>query len=90
MQIEVPERAKTIRILMAELTRLASHQLWWGCMGLDLGAVSPFFYAFREREMILEIFEETCGSRLTMNYIAPGGVSGRPSPPTLLEKLKRC
>ncbi len=73
-KIEVPERAKAIRILMCELTRLASHQLWWGCMGLDLGAVSPFFYAFREREEILEIFEETCGTRLTMNYITPGGV----------------
>jgi NADH-quinone oxidoreductase subunit D/NADH-quinone oxidoreductase subunit C/D len=74
LQIEIPERAKAIRILMCELSRLASHQLWWGCTGLDMGAVSPFFYAFREREMILEIFEETCGTRLTMNYITPGGV----------------
>lgn len=74
LQIEAPARAQVIRVLMAELTRLASHQLWWGALGLDLGAVSPFFYAFREREMILEIFEETCGSRLTMNYIVPGGV----------------
>lgn len=74
LQIEAPARAQVIRVLMAELTRLASHQLWWGALGLDLGAVSPFFYAFREREMILEIFEETCGSRLTMNYITPGGV----------------
>jgi NADH-quinone oxidoreductase subunit D len=74
LQMEIPERAKAIRILMCELTRLASHQLWWGCTGLDLGAVSPFFYAFREREQILEIFEETCGTRLTMNYITPGGV----------------
>lgn len=75
LQIQIPPRAQVIRLLMAELTRLASHQLWWGCMGLDLGAVSPFFYAFREREMILEIFEETCGARLTMNYITPGGVN---------------
>jgi NADH-quinone oxidoreductase subunit D/NADH-quinone oxidoreductase subunit C/D len=72
--IVAPPRAQVIRVLMAELTRLASHQLWWGCTGLDLGAVSPFFYAFREREMILEIFEETCGTRLTMNYCTPGGV----------------
>lgn len=72
--IEVPRRAKVIRTLMVELQRLASHLLWWGCMGLDMGAVSPFFYAFREREMILEIFEETGGNRLTMNYIVPGGV----------------
>lgn len=74
VEMTIPERAKAIRILMAELTRIASHQLWWGALGLDLGAVSPFFFAFREREMILEIFEETCGGRLTMNYIVPGGV----------------
>lgn len=74
IQAEIPERARVIRTLMIELTRLASHQLWWGTAGLDIGAVSPFFYAFREREMILEIFEETCGSRLTMNYCVPGGV----------------
>lgn len=72
--IFVPERAKVIRTIMVELQRIASHLLWWGCMGLDMGAVSPFFYAFREREMILEIFEETGGNRLTMNYIVPGGV----------------
>lgn len=74
LQVEVPPRAKVIRILMAELTRLASHQLWWGCTGLDLGAITPFFHAFREREMINEIMEKTCGARLTMNYMVPGGV----------------
>lgn len=72
--LEIPDRAKVIRTIMAELQRIASHLLWWGSLGLDLGAVSPFFYAFREREMILEIFEETGGNRLTMNYIIPGGV----------------
>ncbi|MEW6470290.1 MAG: NADH-quinone oxidoreductase subunit D [Bacteroidota bacterium] len=72
--VEAPPRAKTIRLLMAELTRLSSHQLWWGCTGLDLGAVTPFFYAFREREAINEIMEETCGARLTQNYMVPGGV----------------
>lgn len=74
LALEVPERAKVIRILMAELTRLASHQLWWGSTGLDLGAVTPFFYAFREREAIMDIMEETCGARLTQNYNVPGGV----------------
>ena len=74
MQIEVPERGKVIRILMAELTRLASHLLWWGAMGMDIGAFTPFFHAFREREAINDIMEETCGARLTMNYIVPGGV----------------
>jgi NADH-quinone oxidoreductase subunit D/NADH-quinone oxidoreductase subunit C/D len=72
--IEATPRAKAIRVILAELTRLASHQLWWGCTGLDLGAVSPFFYAFREREAILEVIEETCGARLTQNYCVPGGV----------------
>lgn len=75
MQIEVPERAQVIRVLMSELTRIASHELWLGAMAMDLGAFTPFFYTFRERELITDIMEETCGARLTMNYMTPGGVS---------------
>jgi NADH-quinone oxidoreductase subunit D/NADH-quinone oxidoreductase subunit C/D len=74
MQIEVPERAKVIRTILNELTRIASHELWIGAMAMDLGAFTPFFYAFREREMITDIMEDTCGARLTMNYIVPGGL----------------
>jgi len=74
LQVEVPPRAKVIRVLMDELTRIASHELWWGAMAMDLGAFTPFFHAFREREMINDIMEETCGARLTMNYMVPGGV----------------
>ena len=74
LQIEVPQRAQVIRVLMDELTRLASHQLWWGALAMDVGAITPFFHAFREREMITDIMEDTCGARLTMNYIVPGGV----------------
>mgnify|MGYP006196036275 FL=1 len=74
MQIEVPARAQVIRVLMDELTRIASHELWWGAMAMDLGAFTPFFHAFRERESINDIMEETCGARLTMNYMVPGGV----------------
>jgi len=74
LQIQVPPRAQVIRVLMDELTRLASHQLWWGAMTMDVGALTPFFHAFREREMINDIMEETCGARLTMNYMVPGGV----------------
>ena len=74
MQIEVPERAKVVRTILNELTRIASHELWIGAMAMDLGAFTPFFYAFREREMITEIMEDTCGARLTMNYIVPGGL----------------
>jgi NADH-quinone oxidoreductase subunit D/NADH-quinone oxidoreductase subunit C/D len=74
MQIEIPERVKYIRVIMDELTRIASHELWWGALAMDVGAFTPFFYAFRERENITEIMEETCGARLTMNYMVPGGV----------------
>jgi NADH-quinone oxidoreductase subunit D len=74
LQIEVPARARVIRVLMDELTRVASHVLWWGALGMDVGALTPFFHAFREREMINDIMEETCGTRLTMNYMVPGGV----------------
>ncbi len=74
LQIEVPPRAQVIRVLMDELTRIASHTLWWGAMAMDVGALTPFFHAFREREMINDIMEETCGARLTMNYMVPGGV----------------
>lgn len=74
LQVEVPSRARVIRILMDELTRIASHELWLGAMAMDLGAFTPFFHTFREREMINDIMEETCGARLTMNYMVPGGV----------------
>lgn len=74
LQLEVPRRAQVIRVLMDELTRIASHELWWGAMAMDLGAFTPFFHAFREREKITDIMEETCGARLTMNYMVPGGV----------------
>jgi len=74
LQLEIPPRAQVIRVLVDELTRIASHELWWGAMAMDLGAFTPFFHAFRERENINDIMEETCGARLTMNYIVPGGV----------------
>jgi NADH-quinone oxidoreductase subunit D len=74
LQVEIPARAEVIRVLMGELTRVASHILWWGALAMDIGAFTPFFHAFREREMINEIMEETCGARLTMNYMVPGGV----------------
>jgi NADH-quinone oxidoreductase subunit D/NADH-quinone oxidoreductase subunit C/D len=73
--IEAPERAQYVRVILAELTRLASHQLWWGVLGMDLGAFTPFLYGFRDRERINDIFEKTCGARLTMNYIRPGGLT---------------
>lgn len=74
LEVEVSDRVKVIRTIMSELTRLSSHQLWWGVMGMDLGALTGFLYGFRDRELINDIFEETCGARLTMNYNTPGGV----------------
>ena len=72
--IEVPERVKYIRTIMSELGRLASHMLWWSCFGMDLGGLTCFFYGLRDREKILDIFEETCGARLLPSYNTPGGV----------------
>jgi NADH-quinone oxidoreductase subunit D len=74
-QIEVSERAEYIRVIMMELQRIASHLIYYGTMALDLGATSPFLYSFREREDIVDLFEMTCGARLTYNYFRPGGVA---------------
>ncbi|MEM3676221.1 MAG: NADH-quinone oxidoreductase subunit D [Thermoplasmataceae archaeon] len=72
--IPPPERAQWIRVIMAELNRIASHLVWAGAFGLDLGMLTPFFYCFIEREKILRIFTEACGSRQETNYMSIGGV----------------
>ncbi|OFX34602.1 MAG: NADH dehydrogenase [Bacteroidetes bacterium GWA2_42_15] len=74
LQVEVPERVKYIRTILDELNRLASHQLWWSAFGMDLGALTTFFYGLRDRDMILDIFEESFGSRLLHSFNAPGGL----------------
>lgn len=74
MQIEVPERVKYIRTILDELNRIASHQLWWSAFGMDLGALTTFFYGLRDREHILDIFEESFGSRLLHSFVMPGGL----------------
>src|SRR5688572_8995216 len=71
---KIPEKASVIRVIIAEMGRIASHLVGMGAYGLDLGTFSPFLYAFREREMILDLFEEVCGARLTYSYITIGGV----------------
>jgi NADH-quinone oxidoreductase subunit D len=73
--IEVPEKAMTLRLIIAELGRIASHLVGMGAYGLDLGTFSPFLYAFREREVILDLFEEACGARLTYSYLTIGGAT---------------
>ncbi len=72
--VEAPPRAQYIRVVLAELQRIASHLLWLGTHALDLGAMTVFFYTFREREMILDLFEAFCGARLTYNSMRIGGL----------------
>src|SRR5512146_274554 len=72
--LDVPERAQTIRIILTELQRIASHLVWVGTFGLDLAAMSMFLYAFREREQILDILELCSGQRMMTTYIRPGGL----------------
>jgi NADH-quinone oxidoreductase subunit D len=72
---DIPTRATTIRVLMMELNRIASHLVWLGTTGLELGAINMMLYGFREREYILEIFEMVTGLRMNMGYVRPGGVA---------------
>ncbi len=74
LEVEIPDRIKVIRTLMSELTRIQSHQLWWASFGMDLGGLTCFFYGLRDREKILDIWEETCGGRMLVSYNCPGGL----------------
>jgi NADH-quinone oxidoreductase subunit D len=75
LEHELSEKAKHLRVIIAEMGRIASHLVGMGAYGLDLGTFSPFLYAFREREKILDLFEEACGARLTYSYLTPGGAT---------------
>ena len=74
LDIKLSDRVRAIRVMMLELNRIASHLLWIGAFLMDLGATSPFFYAFRERELILKYFEKITGQRMMNNYFVFGGV----------------
>jgi NADH-quinone oxidoreductase subunit D len=74
LSLEVPRRARYIRTLLAELQRLASHLVWLGSHAMDIGAVTVFLFCLRERELILDLFEEYCGARLTYNSMRIGGL----------------
>lgn len=71
--MQIPEKAQVIRVLICELNRIASHLVGMGAYGIDLGSFSPFLYAFREREQLLDLFEDVCGARLTYSYLTIGG-----------------
>jgi NADH-quinone oxidoreductase subunit D len=87
---EVPKRAQYLRVILTELCRLASHQVWLGTHVLDIGAVTPLFYAFRDREMILNVFEKYCGARLTTHAFRIGGCRWDAYPEMAREVLHIC
>ncbi len=74
IDVDVPPRAQALRVILVELQRIASHLVWLGAFGLDLAAMSVFLYCFRERELVLDIFEMVSGQRMMTTYIRPGGL----------------
>ena len=86
--IEVPRRAEFIRVIVDEMSRSAGHLVWLGTYGLDVGATTPMLWCFRDREEILDLIEELCGSRMNHNFFRPGGVV-YDLPPGWLAKLTR-
>lgn len=88
MGITVPERAEYLRTIVAEVQRIIGHQFWLGTQALDIGAMTVFFYTFRDREILLDWFDELCGARLTTSWYRIGGVE-RDFTPSLLEKLRQ-
>ncbi len=85
--ITVPERAEYIRTIVAEMQRILGHLFWLGTQALDIGAMTVFFWTFRERELLLDMFEKLCGARLTLNYYRIGGVDSDFTP-ELVARLK--
>ena len=86
--ITVPPRAEYLRTIVAEVQRIIGHQFWLGTQALDIGAMTVFFYAFRDREILLDFFDELCGARLTTSWYRIGGVE-RDFTPELVDKLRR-
>jgi NADH-quinone oxidoreductase subunit D len=85
--LEIPKRAQYIRVVLDEMQRVSSHLLWLATAAIDLGAITPFFYTFREREVILDLFEDYCGARLTLNCMRVGGLQDDLTP-GWLDKLR--
>ncbi len=87
LQIEVPIRAEYIRTIVAEMQRIIGHLFWLGTQALDIGAMTVFFWTFRERETLLDMFEQLCGARLTLNYYRIGGIDSDFTP-ELVQRMK--
>jgi NADH-quinone oxidoreductase subunit D len=87
LKIQVPERVEYIRVIMAEFSRIVSHLIAIGTYGMDIGAFTPFLYCMRDREHVLDIFENACGARLLYNYMWIGGLS-HDVPPNFVDKVK--
>jgi NADH-quinone oxidoreductase subunit C/D len=87
LMLKVPERAEYIRTIVAEMQRIIGHLFWLGTQALDIGAMTVFFWTFREREVLLDLFEKLCGARLTLNYFRIGGVDSDFTP-DLVERLR--
>ncbi len=85
--VEIPERAEYVRTIVAEMQRIIGHLFWLGTQALDIGAMTVFFWTFREREVLLDMFEKLCGARLTLNYFRIGGVDSDLTP-EIIESLK--
>ncbi|MDE3224334.1 MAG: NADH dehydrogenase (quinone) subunit D [Nitrospirota bacterium] len=85
--LTIPERAEYIRTIVAEMQRIIGHLFWLGTQALDIGAMTVFFWTFREREVLLDLFEKLCGARLTLNYFRIGGVDSDFTP-DLVERLR--
>jgi NADH-quinone oxidoreductase subunit D len=88
LNLQIPKRAQYIRVLLTELTRIASHLVWLGTHAIDMGAMSVFLYGFREREEILKIFEYCSGQRMMTSYFRIGGLALEP-PPDFLDRVRR-
>jgi NADH-quinone oxidoreductase subunit D len=88
LDVEAPPRAQAVRVLLTELTRISSHCVWLGTHALDIGAMTVFFYCFREREKVLSIYDQVCGARLTASYFRVGGLASD-IPEGLLERCQK-
>jgi NADH-quinone oxidoreductase subunit C/D len=88
LDLKIPERAEYIRTIIAEMQRIVGHLFWLGTQALDIGAMTIFFWTFREREVLLDLFEQTCGARLTTNYYRIGGVDSDLTPDFIVKLRK--